>query len=101
MLASLGATGVTRGRVQARDVVMVGRAWQVPRQLPGWQVSRDPRSRPAGHDSADGQVAGLLARRPCWTRLAGIIAARPAGALAAFWGCRWPRYDFRTAAAGT
>ena len=101
MLANLGATGVIRGRVQARDVVMVGRAWQVPRQLPGWQVTRDLRRWPAGHDSAGGQVAGLLARRPCWTRLAGIIAARPAGALVAFCGCRWSRDYLRPATAGT
>jgi hypothetical protein len=80
---------------------MVGRAWQVPRHLPGWQVTRDPRRPPPGHGSADGQVAGLLARRPCWTGLAGIIGARLAGALAAFWGCRWPRDYLRPATAGT
>jgi hypothetical protein len=101
MLASLGATGVTRGRVQARDVVMADRAWQVPRQLPGWQVTRDPRRRAAGHGSTGGQVAGLLARRPCGTRLAGIIGARLAGAPAAFWGCRWPSDYLRPATAGT
>ena len=50
MLASLGPAGDIRGRVQARDVVMIGRAWQVLRHLPGWQVTRDPR-RPAGHGS--------------------------------------------------
>jgi hypothetical protein len=80
---------------------MVARAWQVLRQLPGWQVTRDPRRRPAGHGSAGGQVAGLLARRPCWTRLAGIIAARLAGALAAFWGCCRRPHDYLRTTAGT
>jgi hypothetical protein len=34
MLASLGATGDIRGRVQARDVVTNGRTWRVPPAAP-------------------------------------------------------------------
>jgi hypothetical protein len=41
MLASLGATGDIRGRVQARDVVTNDRAWRVLAAGPGLQADTD------------------------------------------------------------
>jgi hypothetical protein len=76
---------------------MNGRAWQVLRDLPSWQVTQIPR-RPHACPGAEGgqvvltfpsgaraqplppgQASSLLARMPCWMQLAGIADALLAG----------------------
>jgi hypothetical protein len=77
-----------------------GRAWQVLRDLPSWQVTQIPR-RPQGQPgnspgqelravgygtrpaSATGQAAGARAGDPDWEQCL-------AGALTAFQDCGWP-----------
>jgi hypothetical protein len=98
MLASLGATGDIRGRVQTRDVVMIGKVWRVLSDLPAWRVTQIPRRRPLpGRDCAGGQdQAGRGAAR----RLRALVSRRLADALAGFRNCRWLRGHFYPVTAG-
>jgi hypothetical protein len=84
--------------VQARNVVTNGRAWQVLRSLPTWQITQIPR-RPAGSsDVAAGQDQADLG---VTQRLQALVSAFHYGAPVAFgWVREHPGGPVRVLAAG-
>jgi uncharacterized protein len=84
--------------VQARDVVTNGRAWQILRSLPTWQVTQIPRRPRASLDVATGQNQADLGVAQ---RLQALVSAFHYGAPVAFgWVREHPGGPVRVLAAG-